>query len=181
MPHSTKRGTFSMPHIFRTDAKKLQGHSLPPGGRGTAERWKEPAQVTNSANYRNNALTNVNVLHHIFRMDAKKLQGHIASLWEAAKRARGVNDSLNGCQSPSGPSRSETGDRAGVPRKCLHFWGFAAKRWKEPAQAARSRKLSNQRTNKRQYACPRFSHGCEKASWSYSLPPGGSEAREGSE
>ena len=124
-------------------AKKLQGHSLPPGGRGTAERWKEPARVAFTANYRSNALININVHAHVFRMNAKKLQDRIASLREAAKRARGVNDSLNGCQSPSGPSRSETGDRAGVPRKCLHFWGFAAKRWKEPAQAARSRKLSN--------------------------------------
>ena len=68
----------------------------------------------------------------------------IASLREGAKRARGVNDSLNGCQSPSGPSRSETGDRAGVPRKCLHFWGFAAKRWKEPARVAI---IANYRTN----------------------------------
>ena len=36
-------------------------YSLPPGGRGTAKRWKEPARVTNSANYRSNALININV------------------------------------------------------------------------------------------------------------------------
>ena len=40
------------PYFSHGCEKASRSYSLPPGGRGTAKRWKEPAQVTNSASCR---------------------------------------------------------------------------------------------------------------------------------